>query len=239
MIIKCKLDVYLMSMMLENFANTETANILLQTLGTKSMTVKCKLDVHLMSSMFENCVLTKTAKVLLRTLETKSMHRSTTVWCTIKLIPVSPTANKQIDVYTWNILTREGTNNHLSLRYRASMSDPSCKQVTITTLDAYKWTLAVHFFIPLESVRRNPIVVRIVSTMWVFNIIIMSVVYTSINKPYNHHLSPGHRLYSNNPENIQTMPRTLDIYNSRTKLQNIASKNESAWTKLTSFQIDI
>ena len=37
MIVKCKIDVYLMFMMLENCTTTETADVSLQTLGTKSM----------------------------------------------------------------------------------------------------------------------------------------------------------------------------------------------------------
>ena len=124
----------------------------------------------------------------------------------------------QMDVHAWNTLTKEGTNYHLSLCYLVAMSDPSNKQATLKTLDVYRWTLAAHFFIPLELVRSNPKVVRILSTMWAISILIMGVVYTATNKPYNHHLSPGHRLSSSNPGNMQTTPRTLDVCGSRTKL---------------------
>ena len=79
-----------MSTMLENCATTVTVNVLLQTLGTNNMIIKCKLDVFLMSTTFENCASNETAKVLLQTLETKSMHSYNTLWCTSKLISVSP-----------------------------------------------------------------------------------------------------------------------------------------------------
>ena len=107
--------------------------------------------------------------------------------------------------------------------------------MTLITLDVYKWTLAAHFFIPLESVRSNPKVVRILSTMWAVSIIIMSVVYTATNKPYNHHLSPGHRLSSNNPGNVKTTPGTLDVYDSRTKLQNKDSRKQFSLDKCHEF----
>ena len=195
MIVKCKLDAYLMSTMVENYATSVTATVSLQIRGTNSMFVKGKFDVYLMSKMFGNCTSTETAKVLLLTLETKSMHGYTTVWCTSNLIPVSPTANKQGDVYTWNILTKVGTDYHLSLRYRVPMRDPSSKQGTLTTLDVYKWTLVAHFFIPLELVRSNPKVVRILTTIWVVSMImIMSDVYTATSSPCNYHLSPGQTL---------------------------------------------
>ena len=138
------------------------------------MIVKHKLDVYLMYTMLENCTTTETANISLQTLETKSMSSNTTVWlCTSKLIPVSSTANKQIDVYKWNILTKEGTNNPLYLCYQVFESVPSSKRPTLTTLDIYSWTLAVHSFIPLESVRSNPKVVRILTTIWAVSIIII------------------------------------------------------------------
>ena len=237
MIAKCKLNVYLMATMLENCAAPEMVTILFQILGTNSMIVKGKLDVNLMSTMFENCASTKTAKVSLQTLETKSMHSYTAVWCTSKLIPVSPIANKKIDVYTRNILTKEGTNYHLSLHYRVTMSGPRSKQVTLTTLDVYKWTLAAHFLILWESVRSDPKVVRILTTMWAVSIIFMSVVYTATIKPYNHKLnsSPGHRLSSNNLGNVQTTPRTLDVYDSRTNVLNKDTRKQISLDKACEF----
>ena len=107
------------------------------------------------------------------------------------------------------------------------MSDPSSKQVTLTTLNVYKWTPVAHFFIPLKSLRSNPKAVRILTKIGAVSIIIiMSVVYTATNKPYNHHLPHRYRLSSNIPGNMQTTARTLDVYDSRTKLQNKDSQKQ-------------
>ena len=220
MIVTCKLDIYLMFTMLKNCFASVTVPVSSQILGTNRLIAKGKVDVYLMSTLFENCASTKTAKVSLQTLGTKSMHSYTTMWCSSKSIPIFSTASKQIDVYMWNTLTKEGTNYHLSLRYQVTTSDPSSKQAVLKTLDVYRWTFAAKLFIPLVSVRSNPKVARILTTMWAIRILIISVVYTATNRLYKHHLSPGHRLSSSNPGNVQITPRTLDVYESRTKLQN-------------------
>ena len=188
-----------------------------------------------MSTLFENCASNETTKVSLQTLGTKSMHSYTTMWCSNKSISVSSTASKQIDVYAWKTLTKEGTNYHLFLRYQITASDPSCKKAALKTLDVYRGTFAAKFFIPLVSVRSNPKVVRILTTMWAISILIISVVYTATNVIYKHHLSPGHRLSSSNPGNVQRTPRTLDVYNSRTKLQNKDSRKQISLDKSCEF----
>ena len=85
------------------------------------------------------------------------------------------------------------------------------------------------------SVRSNPKVVRILTTMRVISILIISGVYTATSKLYKCHPSPGHRLSRNNPGNVHKTPRTLDVYDSRTKLQNKDSRKQISLDKSCEF----
>ena len=69
--------------------------------------------------------------------------------------------------------TSDIRNSTPLIRNQETRSDPSSKQATLKILDVYRWTLAANFFIPLESVRSNPKVVRILTTMWGTNSMIV------------------------------------------------------------------